>query len=496
MGASSAQNGIASSLPIPMQLRLPQLLMVIILLGAVIAFIDGFTTRYNDDWEYVATDALSYKATPVAILFAAVTLPLVFTYAHRENATRTEALLLWYILGVTAYTKDFAYLKVPGIPLYVTDYVLGFLVIRYFVWPKVRWYSLRSWPMLSAAALLCVGTLAAVRGFLGGQSPLVVLRDFGMVVYILFLPIGILVFRTWESVRRLLLIFCIGSAMVSLFAFGYWLSNPGERRYVMNPLLLSGAFMASFAGLQNRILDRKLGWMLTAVNSFGLLLANSRAEFVAVIGACGVMFLLGPSVQRSTMISRIKLLLKVVCVGMLLITVFMQTRAGAKLADKAASQFLSGVLNPTEDPTAEFRFLAWAEAANRFLQHPIIGEGYGVPFTFENFDTDPRPHNTYLTFLYKTGMVGFLVLTTVLVVFFLKSLAVVRRSRDTQGSVFLYIIGLSLLAVSASGLFALLFESPFISAPYWILVAAGYRSLHLLGANVQISRVRTASNIS
>jgi O-antigen ligase len=494
MSASSAHNPTGTlALPLPRQAWLPATLLLLIFIGCAITLIDGLSTKYNDDWEYKATEALTYKPATAAILFAAITFPLLFRYARQQNASRSEALILWYVLGVTAYTKDFAYLKIPGIPLYITDYVLSFLLVRYFVWPKFRWYSLRSWPMLSAAALLCVGTVAAIRGFLGGQSPLFVLRDFGLVVYVLFLPLGILVFRNWESIRRLLLIFCIGSAMVSLFAFGYWLSNPGERRYVMYPVVLSGAFMASFAGAQNRIFDRKLGWILTAVNGFGLLLANSRAEFVSVIGACGVMFLLGPSVQRSTMISRIKLLLKVLCVAVLLIAVFMQTKAGAKLADKAASQFLSGVLNPTEDPTAEFRFLAWAEAFNRFVQHPILGEGYGIPFTFGDVDTDPRPHNTYLTFLYKTGLVGFLVLVTVLVVFFLKSLNTVRRCRETRGSVFLYMIALALLAISASGLFTLLFESPFDSAPYWILVGAGYRSLHLLGAKVQISNVATAT---
>jgi O-antigen ligase len=489
MSASSAHNPTGTlTLPLSRQARIPAMLLLLIFIGCTITLINGLSSKYNDDWEYTATEALTYKPATAAILFAAITFPLVFQYARQQNASRSEALILWYVLGVTAYTKDFAYLKIPGIPLYVTDYVMGILLIRYFVWPKFRWYSLRSWPMLSAAALLCVGTIAAIRGFAGGQSPLVVLRDFGLVVYVLFLPIGILAFRNWESIKRLLLIFCIGSAMVSLFAFGYWFSNPGERRYVLYPVLLSGAFMASLAGVQNRIFDRKLGWTLTVVNGFGLLLANSRAEFVSVIGACGVMFLLGPSVQRSTMIARIKLLLKFLLVAVLFIAIFMQTKAGARLADKAASQFLSGVLNPTEDPTAEFRFLAWAEAANRFLQHPVIGEGYGVPFTFENYDTDPRPHNTYLTFLYKTGATGFLVLMGALSYFFISALMSARRHPNSATAAALYIITLALLAISASGVFTFVFESPFVSAPYWLLVAAGYRSLHLLGHRLTLGR--------
>lgn len=490
MSASSAHNPISGTLALPLgwQARLPAILLLLIFVGCTIAFIDGLSTKYNDDWEYTATDALTYKPATAAILFAAITFPLVFQYARHQNASRCEALILWYLLGVTAYTKDFAYLKIPGIPLYITDYVLAFLLIRYFVWPNFRWYSLRSWPMLTAAALLCLGGIAAIRGFAGGQSPLLVLRDFGLVIYVLFLPIGILTFRNWESIKRLLLIFCIGSAMVSLFAFGYWLSNPGERRYVMYPVLLAGGFLASFAGAQNRLFSRKLGWALTAITGLGLLLANSRAEFVAVLGACGLMFLLGPSLQRSTIISRIKTLAKLFCLAVLLIALFMQTKTGTKFADRVATEFLSGVLNPSEDATAEFRFLAWAEAGSRFLRNPVFGEGYGVPFTFADYDTDPRPHNTYLTFLYKTGITGFLALTGTLAFFFFKAFLVPRRHSANETAMALYVIGLALIAISASGVFTFVFESPFVSAPYWLLVAAGYRSLHLLGENLTVGR--------
>jgi hypothetical protein len=462
MSTSPAQNGTAGlSLPVPIQLRVPQVLIVLVLLGAAITFIDGFTTRYNDDWEYIATDALSYKAPPAAMLFAVITLPLVFTYARRENASRTEALLLWYILGVTAYTKDFAYLKIPGIPLFITDYILGVLLVRHFVWPRIRWYSLRSLPMLTAAALLCIGAVSAMRGFLGGQSPLLVMRDFGLVAYVLYLPIALLVFRTWDSIRRLLLIFCSGSTMLSLYAIGLAISNPGQRRYVLIPVLLAGAFVISFVGLQNEIFSRRFGWFLVACNGLGLLLSNARTAFVAVLGACGLIFLLGPTVQRTSIMARVRIVV---------------------------SEFLSGVLDPSQDATAEFRFLAWAEAINRFSRQPVLGEGYGVPFTFDGYDGDPRPHNTYLTFLYKSGAIGFLVLAGVLSVFYLKALIAIRRPSPDRHTALLYVIGLALVTVSAEGMFTFVFESPFISAPYWILVACGYRALYLLGEKVTIGQ--------
>jgi O-antigen ligase len=490
MSDGTVQNlgGASLGLPAVQQSRVARLLLFVILVGATIAFIDGISSRYNDDWEYDQTESLSYQPSAAVFVFAILTLPLAFQYFRQQQASASEALVLCYLLGVTAYTKDFAYLKIPGIPLYITDYILAFLIIRYLFWPKFHWYSLRSWPMLSAAALLCVGGLAAIRGIFGGQSVLLVLRDFGLVAYVLFLPIGVLLVKNWASVKRVLLVFCVGSAILSFHAIGYAASNPGQRRYILYPVLLAGAFVASFAGVQNRIFERKLGWFLTAVTGFGLLLANARTEFVAVLGAFGLMFLLGPSVRRSSMINRLKTLATFVCIATVLFTVLLQTKSGSAFATRITDDFVMGVLNPSEDPTAQFRFLAWAEAINRFLQQPILGEGYGIPFTFDTYDSDPRPHNTYLTFLYKTGAIGLLVLAGLLGVFFFKVFLGARRHHQERNSPLPYMIGLALIAVSATGLFTFVFESPFVSAPYWLLVAAGYRSLHLLGSKVTIGQ--------
>ena len=475
-----------SILPRTQQSRISGFLMLVILVGASIAFIDGVTSRYNDDWEYDQTDTLSYKADAAALIFAIFTLPLAYQYFRQQQVSPSESVVLCYLLGITAYTKDLAYLKIPGIPLYITDYVLGGLLVHYFIWPKWRWYSLRSWPILSAVLLLCVGLVAAVRGIVGGQSTLLVVRDFGLVAYVLFLPVGVLIIKSWESVKRVLLVFCLGSAILSMHAIGYAAANPGQRRYILYPVLLAGAFVASFVGLQNRIFERKLGWVLTAVTGFGLLLANARTEFVAVLGACSLMFLLGPSVTRSSLVNRLRTIATFFGVAVVLFAVLLQTKAGSALATRITDEFVMGVINPSEDPTAQFRFLAWAEAANRFFQQPILGEGYGIPFTFDSYDSDPRPHNSYLTFLYKTGAIGFLVLASVLGVFFVKAFLGVRRGRENENSAMLYMIGLALVAISATGMFTFVFESPFVSAPYWLLVATGYRSLHLLGSKVTI----------
>src|SRR5258708_19605615 len=113
-------------------------LLAILLLGSVIVLIDGATRAPLNDALSYASDALAYDPYVAVYLFAAVTLPLVFVWARSLRASKTEALLLWFLLGTTAYTRDFAYVKVPGAPLYCTDVVLMLLALSVFVCPRLR----------------------------------------------------------------------------------------------------------------------------------------------------------------------------------------------------------------------------------------------------------------------------------------------------------------------------------------------------------------------
>src|SRR4029077_15468602 len=78
-----------------------------------------------------------------------------------------------------------------------------------------------------------------------------------------------------------------------------------------------------------------------------------------------------------------------------------QTKAGTAMVERAGTELVSGTLNYSDDPNAKFRLVAWFEAFQRFSANPVLGEAYGIPFTFEFDAGDARPHNTYLTVLYK-----------------------------------------------------------------------------------------------
>jgi O-antigen ligase len=155
-------------------------------------------------------------------------------------------------------------------------------------------------------------------------------------------------------------------------------------------------------------------------------------------------------------------------------------QAGQDFASRAESDLVSGILHSSEDDYWQFRLSAWREAWKRFGESPLAGEGFGVPFTFDIWDNDPRPHNTFLTVLYKMGLIGFLPLIAFLGYFFWASMRAVRRNLKYQRVVFLQIVVLAQCAFCLFGAANLMIESPYLASLLWVSFGVGLRMIRML----------------
>jgi len=222
----------------------------------------------------------------------------------------------------------------------------------------------------------------------------------------------------------------------------------------------------------------------------GILLYNSRAIYVSLASGLCFLALTGicwmPKGFRVT--ARRTLIVLLLAAGFLL-TLTLQIRQGASLLTRTAEDLESGFLHFSEDPNAEFRFMAWAEAWRRFGENPLLGEGFGVPFVFYIFEADPRPHNTYLTVLYKMGIVGFLPLSILLGGFFLMGTRAIIRHGSHEQSIRLYLVLVGQVVTSVYGAFALLLESPFLASIFWLSVGVGMRIISLLEVTGETPRL-------
>jgi len=167
----------------------------------------------------------------------------------------------------------------------------------------------------------------------------------------------------------------------------------------------------------------------------------------------------------------------------------------ARLRAMTDEEVTAAALDPSQDPTSQFRFMAWAEAITRFSQNPVVGEGYGVPFTFDIYDDDPRPHDTYLTILYKMGIVGFSPFLLLLATFFFRGWRTVLANRNRQETVWLYVLLVGLVAQCLNGLFNYVVESPYMASMFWISIGMGFRMVLMLQSSAGLA-VRSTQELA
>lgn len=459
-------------------LNLP--LIAILLVGTVIVIADGFTRPLvlEEDWE--SSEAMTYEPYHAAFVFGLVVLPLMMAYGKTVGISKKESALLWFVMCTVAYSKDFAYMGVPGAPIFVTDLVLGGLSLALVGSLVSGLKGIGTVPRLGLICLFVSGAISAGRGFLSGQDKILVLRDFALVAYSMFVVLSFLVITSWDAVRRIFLFFALGALFSTVNALAWMVMQPGQRRYLPYGAFVLAALLGMFVLTTHRIIRPALGWMLSGMLAVGVLLANARTIYVAFGAVLPIMFIVGPSAKLQITRRTLRLSAAVVLTLVLLVWAAWQTKEGADLLETTATELISGTVHYEDDPNAGFRFLAWMEAGQRFEQNPLLGEGFGVPFSFDLTSFDVRPHNTFLTILYKTGLVGFISAMLLLIGFQWQGWTTLRSFRGQPGTLFLYLLLLAQLVASVFGCLNLLLESPFLASVYWIILGVGFRVVSLI----------------
>jgi O-antigen ligase len=243
------------------------------------------------------------------------------------------------------------------------------------------------------------------------------------------------------------------------------------------------ALLGSFTLATSRSIRPALGWLLTAILAVGVLLSNARTIYVALALMLLIMVFVGQSAKLQISRRALRLSITAVLVSACLVWAFTQTKAGAQFVDTTVTELVSGTIDYADDANVSFRFLAWLEAGERFAQNPALGEGFGVPFSFELTPYDVRPHNTFLTILYKMGLLGFLPAMVMLVGFQWKGWNSLRMFHRQRGSVFLYVLLLGELVAYVYGSLNLLLESPFLASIFWLIVGVEMSVMILLRAS-------------
>ena len=440
-------------------------LVILMVIGVWIAIADGSTRPYIPDEELLPfNQILAYEAYKAGWVFAAVSLPLMLLHGSRLKFKVSDSYLLWFVLCTAAYTKDFAYIKVPDVPIYITDITLAILVASNFLWPKLRLPRLRSGVVKMLALFVVLGLIAAARGIAGRMDAVDVLRDAALFVYPFFILIGLFARRQKELAEQVCLMVVCGAVIGTMTGIAWYLAEPDMRRYV-NYFYVPLAFMLVVFWLVSRRMKITTAGPLLMLLGWGVVITNTRSAYLALAPAFILMAVMAIGAKRWK-----DVLKPLVITGITLIigiTLLLQTREGARYFDRVSEQMISVVVHTGSDDNSQWRLLAWAEALRRFAVNPVLGEGFGVPFTFERMPEDVRPHNIYLTVLYKLGLTGFLAFVALLVPPVWKAWRTVRKCAH-RDALLLQVLLLCQIFLITFGVVNPLIETPFMGSYFWL----------------------------
>ncbi len=451
-------------------------LLVLLILGTVIVAADGFSRDpMPDEGTAAPVPVLEYESFWAAYVFASVSLPLCYLYARKTGASRGESILLWFVLNTVAYSKDFAYIRVPGLPLFSTDIVLALFLWNLFGKIGTRFLVLDRWWSRLVLAFVVVGAVSVARGVAAHQELTLVARDAAIVAYALFAFVGFHVVKTCDGVRRVFIALALGSIFATLNGLVWFLAQPGQRRYIPYGIFVLVSLVGTVVLTINRMIRPILGWVLAAILLVGILLINARTIFLGLALGLFIVMIASPSGKLRLSIRSLRLLTGVAVVLFSVVWAITQTRTGSSFVERAETELVSGTLNYSDDPNATFRFMAWFEAFQRFAESPVLGEAYGIPFKFDLDESDARPHNTYLTVLYKMGVLGLTPLVLLLASFQWSGWKKLLHVHRPSEGIVLYALLIGQMLMCLFGLLNLLLESPFLASIFWLTIGIGFR---------------------
>jgi hypothetical protein len=394
------------------------------------------------------------------------------------------------VAGYLVFARTFAYLGVPGTPLFVGEALLGtFLLLQ----PSVSVGRIGdgilehtalsgiAWPI---AASLAYGVILAVRGSLAGYPRVLILQEFVFDVYPVYLLLGI-----WLGERdpRLLgrwmralawingiygLLYIAVLSRLSLVLPGTSIllfQHPLAQAIVLIGLL---AFPGDVRGFRR--------WLPFVLNVVVLLALQSRASWVGFMIALPIWALSAKQFGRMLgVVAAVAALLAFAWVADLKIP------GGRGLEAYSARNIVGAAIAPfdeeaaaglTDDAknfagTTEWRTTWWTgiwDSAVHDAEAMVVGHGYGFELTsvatLRSSDPGLRtPHNWFFFALGYGGAIGVILFLWLLVALARLLSAAQRRSGVAFGLPVLFL-------ALGTATFAPYFETPFAAIPTYILL--------------------------
>ena len=147
----------------------------------------------------------------------------------------------------------------------------------------------------------------------------------------------------------------------------------------------------------------------------------------------------------------------------------------------------------------KWRIILWKDIIKKSMQKPILGYGFGMLYNNETlknmgwgYGDDVGfldPHNSYLSILYRTGIVGLLIFLLFIISFFIKMIKFLRGCQDLAISVYMISVLSAIIFILVISFFMVVLEGPFLGIFLWVFIG-----LALSLANIYDTKLKSLEN--
>ncbi len=294
----------------------------------------------------------------------------------------------------------------------------------------------------------------SIRGILSGAPVNFVFNEFYQNFYF-FLPIPIYyLIRDRYSYKALLItiVFVFLIIAIEFFVISY---SRGTRflsfQYLFFPFIIGTLFGLIFL-YKNNVMSKIFYLILFLIVWLGSIATAARTMWVAnLLTIFFIVFFYQRYVKKNLKIFFL------VTIFLLTLTIpFIIKSDNAKVSSLPTSteERMESISNPTGDTSFLMRVEASFLAIQKFIQHPLIGEGYGRHIKFKWLLSTQVIYldNSFLYFLWKGGLIGLMLVLLLYFVFIKDTLFVIKNSNKKDSQLIAIIILSSFIAFLFEGI--------------------------------------------
>lgn len=400
----------------------------------------GALSGVSDDGGLAASILLGFAA--VAGLLTAVFRPRWVLYGFIVTAILFHEMI------------EFAHVPLGFMKLYITDAVFAFNLA--FIAARAL-FGIFHWPRLPlnrfVAAYLVLGLWGVANGWLiSGNAHDEVLGDFRRAfLYFSNYFVILLLCDSWREIRtlkRLVLAASMALVAKAFFQAGtgqFYYRRAGDAAHVLSQYEIIFITISLYFALARVVLSReRRGWWIAyaAAAVLAIILANYRAGWLGTMGGLAFLFLMIPGRNKMRLVTLGLIGAAFVSTAVLLMWEVPVTEGRSTVGQEIVQK--ADVKQTTEDINVLWRFASYSAALERWMQRPLLGAGLGTYVEFyaptstggSLLAEGHNIHNSMLWMLMTQGLLGFAVIMALHAAFLLHAVRFMRRTRWTEGRVF------------------------------------------------------------